>query len=694
MVQTLLFNSNATDNESLEQHELKTQPSFEQSSTIDHPLDSVNNGIFVLNEIKHVENNKDDPFDLILIDLKNTDMNEIKCVKKNIYSKEDVNFIAISYHPNGELKDQPFKTPNHVAHITSIDLKHLDVLLYYIKNETDLKNIQYVWLDAISLPLDQQQQQQQQQQLQQQKERDLLNRSEIYKRATCILAVPDLNRGYLKQNPANRMVFNLIKKYKRTIYKEILRHQQQQHSLSNMKNQLKKWKSKNDLKKIYQFLAYLIYEWSNNPMVINEYHIAKEKNIPLKYMFISLLVGAPIMEINAFFSYNFNNNDHSNQQQQQSKKTPEQQKYSIHQYTNNRNYSRVDYLKKIINDLKVKIIKRQHKIKHHHHQQQQNKMNNNINNYLLVDNHKKFLHFLDIRLTQRHYLDIILNANTTNQHHQNRFDQVLPTLEKYRYLFQDSHNSNNESDESENDQQNNHSIDWNITDMTTVRLKLYEIMDHKIKDNNDKHNAHDDDNDDNLWDKAGLLYACAQSKHKAIILPSFASFDTGNIYIPEIYNIEMAHKTYLGILDSYEMKINTNTKNVKHYLKKYKITVGNLYSKNLTSIHLNHNDSAQPYLAVKSNIYFISKLDCKLFDSHFLTSCSLNNDHHLRLVFIPFYVFNIPDYVDVPPMEGGSGAYLFGNMHQNRWVVININLYTDYLAPYLPYSLDYTFNIY
>lgn len=55
MVQTLLSN-NTNDNESVKQPNLKTQPSFERSSTIGHPLDSNSNNSSVLDDIKREEN--------------------------------------------------------------------------------------------------------------------------------------------------------------------------------------------------------------------------------------------------------------------------------------------------------------------------------------------------------------------------------------------------------------------------------------------------------------------------------------------------------------------------------------------------------------------------------------------------------------------------------------------------------------
>ncbi|KAI9300694.1 hypothetical protein BJ944DRAFT_272599, partial [Cunninghamella echinulata] len=118
---------------------------------------------------------------------------EIKCVKKKMNDK-DLKYIAISYRW-GELNEQLVKTPDYTAHITSFDFQDFIKLCYFIKTEQDLKNIQYLWIDAISIN----------QQDYEQKKETILKMTDIYKRATYILAVPDLHYTYLQNNPANRL---------------------------------------------------------------------------------------------------------------------------------------------------------------------------------------------------------------------------------------------------------------------------------------------------------------------------------------------------------------------------------------------------------------------------------------------------------------------------------------------------------
>lgn len=49
--------------------------------------------------------------------------------------------------------------------------------------------------------------------------------TEIYKRVTYILAVPDLHRSYLYKNPANREGLALVQKHGKIIYQAILNYQ-------------------------------------------------------------------------------------------------------------------------------------------------------------------------------------------------------------------------------------------------------------------------------------------------------------------------------------------------------------------------------------------------------------------------------------------------------------------------------------
>lgn len=70
--------------------------------------------------------------------------------------------------------------------------------------------------------------------------------------------------------------------------------------------------------------------------------------------------------------------------------------------------------------------------------------------------------------------------------------------------------------------------DWNITDMVTVKLKLYGIM-------------------DALWDKAILLYISSIEFGKSIF-PSFATYSQPDKYIGKRDYIDYAHTELLRYL--------------------------------------------------------------------------------------------------------------------------------------------------
>ncbi|CAO3615624.1 unnamed protein product [Cunninghamella echinulata] len=194
--------------------------------------------------------------DLVLVDIHKSVYSEIKCVKKKLNDK-GLKYIAISYRW-GELNEQLVKTPDYTAHITSFDFREFINLCYFIKAEKDLKNIQYLWIDAISIN----------QQSHEQKKETILKMSDIYKRATHILAVPDLHYRYLMKNPANRHAIRLVQHYSNTIYEDICKN-----NVPTFDNE----KEKDDIKQAYEFLNYLIDDWSNRAWVMSEYCIAKGK---------------------------------------------------------------------------------------------------------------------------------------------------------------------------------------------------------------------------------------------------------------------------------------------------------------------------------------------------------------------------------------------------------------------------------
>ncbi|CAO3637480.1 unnamed protein product [Cunninghamella blakesleeana] len=99
---------------------------------------------------KKDERKGEEAFDLVIVNIKAvTDTGIIECEKKNVYDPE-LRYIVISY-PWGELSEQQEETIDYTAHVISFDLEDLKSLCYNIGNDPDLKEIDYLWVDAISV---------------------------------------------------------------------------------------------------------------------------------------------------------------------------------------------------------------------------------------------------------------------------------------------------------------------------------------------------------------------------------------------------------------------------------------------------------------------------------------------------------------------------------------------------------------
>ncbi|CAO3638494.1 unnamed protein product [Cunninghamella blakesleeana] len=653
MIQTTLFNYFQCNGAI--QPIVKKVSSFKQTSIYDHFNRIPKKKNFILNYFKpknkvQEKEEQEKVFDLILVDINESSsiLSTMKCVKKNMYDP-DSKYIAISYRW-GELNEQLLKTPDYTAHITSFNLVDLKLLCKSIKSDPELKEIPYLWIDAISVD----------QHNHSRKKDTILKMNQIYKKATYILAVPDLHYSYLLKHPANKEILDLIRyDYYKTIYKEIANNkysstensinndntessittnsirQQQQHTnnngdqysfiqnltskkLINKNNELKIEKEmkekenelqqrKQELKKIYQYLAYLIEDWSNRAWVISEYHIAKEKYMkhgtPLKYWFISLHYYR--LRNQPFFSYYFNDND-----QQQS-------------LINN------------IND---------------------DKSNNVLNCRDVIDS-KTFNQFLKSRFMQRSHLEMILDSNAARN--KDRFHAILPSWNEYHRLII---NRNTISE-------------WNITDMTSVRLKLYEIMD-----------------DGDLWNKASLLKACSRDFGE-IILPSFATYNNkGSLILVEKCDYNNV------IYKEFEEKLLKNTSiyrnkekvtRIQQFINEYKTNSKAIWTENLASIQY---EQRRYCVSVKSNTFFIKKDDYQR-DS-LQNKLLLDDDDEIYYVFLPFFTFAIPDYIDDPLIYiNSSSIFLVGNKNKNKWALTNGRSY-HYKSEHFCSDDDYTFNIY
>ncbi|CAO3638566.1 unnamed protein product [Cunninghamella blakesleeana] len=596
MIQTTLFNYFKCNGST--QPTVKRLPSFKQTNLYNYFNIVPKKRNLILDYFKPInkkqmqeEENK--VFDIALVDIKQSSYT-INCIKKNMFDP-DLKYIAISYRW-GELNEQSLETPDYTAHVTSFNLEDLVNLCKYITYEPDLKHIGYLWIDSISVN----------QHNYSSKRESILQMNQIYKNASYILAVPDLHKGYLLKNPANREMLDYINIYKVTVYKEIFYRQHQQHKQQQQQQYtlIKKIKNKmkgnedlqkkgvdenNDIqkKKIYQFLAYLIDDWSNRTWVMSEYHIAKEKYIqhgtPLKYIFISLFIYYRAFYLchfddsQPFFSYHFDDDQHS---------------------TNN-------------------------------------EINNNSSDLTptCVIDYKTFYQFVNERFRQQSHLEMILNSNATIN--EDRFSVILPLWREYKHLIE---NKNTVSK-------------WNLTDMTSVRLTLYKIM-------------------SDLWDKATLLNACSpKSVYTKIMLPSFATLHSiNNLRIVEKYNYNnIIYKKFLKkLLGGLGYNHGENIAfHISLQIQEYSKNSKSVWTENLTCIQLVNDET----LSIRANSYFIMKSVKK--NDFWRSLLSLDCHDEIHKVFIPFFTFKIPGFMNSPHVYHHGTTLHLADMYYHSYSYLN-----------------------
>ncbi|CAO3630612.1 unnamed protein product [Cunninghamella blakesleeana] len=287
--------------------------------------------------------------------------------------------------------------------------------------------------------------------------------------------------------------------------------------------------------------------------------------------------------------------------------------------------------------------------------------------YQDVDDHKKWSQFINKKINhQRSHLDMILNSEATIN--EDRFHTILPSWEKYHPLIK---NKNTISE-------------WQITDMTSVRLKLYDIMD--------------------LWDKATLLYACSPpppSQQKEPIsfkmwkYPTFASLHHKNSLqlIEKNENKTMAYETYEHLLLKHvNHKSKEEINGIKQLIHKYKMEAIPLWKDNLIHIQLNPHPF-YPSLSVKSMTYFILVITDTMMKDDLSKQALLDYIHPTHYVFIPFFTLAILDNTHLRTDSIPSGIYLIGNLVNNKWVLYNYYYNEQFTSNHICYN-DYTFNIY
>ncbi|CAO3588671.1 unnamed protein product [Absidia cylindrospora] len=127
-------------------------------------------------------------FQVVLVDIEKAAKDKIiHCVKKPL-EEQDLKYVALSYRW-GELHETLIDTGvGYTASITSFALDDFHRLCYMMTIESDTKDIPYVWVDAICVD----------QQNRARRKETIYQMSNIYDKATYILAVPDLHVTYLK----------------------------------------------------------------------------------------------------------------------------------------------------------------------------------------------------------------------------------------------------------------------------------------------------------------------------------------------------------------------------------------------------------------------------------------------------------------------------------------------------------------
>ncbi|ORZ06459.1 hypothetical protein BCR42DRAFT_472729 [Absidia repens] len=165
------------------------------------------------------------PFQIVLVDIEKTAKNlEIHCVEKPLEGNaEELNFVALSYRW-GEVHETTIDTQlDYLATITSFDLEDFYSLCSAMTYEPDLKSIKYVWVDAICVD----------QTNYARRKATIHQMSNIYEKATYILAVPDLHLRYLMivYEKDEKLIRDTYSEYSDYIYHLIQGNTEQLHTL-------------------------------------------------------------------------------------------------------------------------------------------------------------------------------------------------------------------------------------------------------------------------------------------------------------------------------------------------------------------------------------------------------------------------------------------------------------------------------
>ncbi|ORZ07179.1 hypothetical protein BCR42DRAFT_456157 [Absidia repens] len=412
--------------------------------------------------------------DLILIDIKRAAKeHKIHCVKKSLNDK-DLKYVAITYR-RGEVKPVTIDTQcGYTATITGFALDDFYNLCNKMTKETDLKDIDYVWVDAICVDRSNSNGEEEQYYY----EMTTLQQSmisSIYDQAQFIVAVPDLFLTYLKCNPVNEMILSYCTKELSLYIYHLLHGNRQQlveldahwlascvksghsnhsttataaaaaaaHDLTRQQQQ-KISERKESILRVVQFLTDLMVNWSSRVWKINIYQMAKRQQQQqhrekLKYWFIQL----------------------------------EKCTFTVNGECGNDNNCMLTFFQFFFNDFNPSVS-----TSSIDHKDEKGTDLTTLSMTLYQDFQRK----IDHQLNQQTFFDMMLRSKTSLN--KNRFKAILP-LSDYKHLQANVD-------------------DWHITSLTSVKLKLFEFMHTK--------------------DKLDLLYLSKPSPCQSFaMLPTFAT---------------------------------------------------------------------------------------------------------------------------------------------------------------------------
>ncbi|KAI8079850.1 uncharacterized protein BX664DRAFT_388823 [Halteromyces radiatus] len=560
------------------------------------------------------------PFDIILVDIRKTaEQGRVYCEKMEILGEQTVDYIALSYRW-GELDEQYVPaTDDYYAHVISFHLYDFYALCRRMLHEPDLKDVKYVWVDAICVD----------QGNDQRKKATIYRMTDIYKNATYIVAVPDLHKySLITISDSNERMYEQVHKHRWYIYHFIHENIQQLHRLDEdwryrLKNpsddtrqeykkklkvgrflldsedkEIEAWdilskQNHNDdhnlqhwitmyrtiteklleenrqerIKDVIYYLEGLFRDWSNRAWVISEYSIAKEQNKgKMKYWFIHLdkeddFYGEP------FFTLNFNRSDEL--------------------YPDIPDY----WYFRVLGDYHNSI------------------MSNTV---------------------KRTFLDMMLNSRATKN--EDRFHAILPLSSKYDKIKRSKDTISS----------------WNISDMKSVKLKLYEILD--------------------MEDKLYLLQGC--SKEIQTLLPTFVSkFDPDTIH----------YFTYVSSLRSSEFNFDFSD-----------------------AIQFESNskcgDYQGPCLHLRPKKYYIHPMDSLLQEEVKEYNRVLKELGFERMdesfKFATISSFYADDDSDITDLYEDLVIQLFGSITKNVWILCSFDMDDERLSRQVHVNKDYVFSVY